>query len=47
MGIGILIGMLVGIIAWEIGGAILVKIQKRHGCFDYCYHCGKPPFKED
>ena len=46
LGIGIVIGIPLGAVAWGIGQWLMRKYQKRHGCFDACYHCGKPPFEE-
>ena len=45
MGFSILIGMVIGIISWEIGKAIAERTRRKHGCYDRCYHCGKPPFE--
>lgn len=45
--IGILLGMPIGVVAWVIGQAIMFHYQRKHGCFDVCYHCGKPPFGEE
>jgi len=43
--IGILMGMPIGIASWAVGKIIQRRYQQKHGCFNVCYHCGKPPFE--
>ena len=41
-GILILIGIILGAVAWHIGLLIADDMRKRHGCYDHCEYCGKP-----
>ena len=42
MGLGILIGMLLGAVAWHLGLLRMEHIQKRGGCYRHCAYCGRP-----